>query len=178
MHPDLIEMKRRIEAAIVRIPDGLSTDAGELVRHEWAEALAKTMGGTLDHGWLSLPFQLCALTDPVLVRLRNGWVVLDHPVTASALEWVFSLDTLRAPVYACDGSSWWSLYEHRHPRLLVVPDKGRRLSVSCVANRLHDWHGPFEARPSLVRDRKGGLYQARNPVDPAWLARHGARARA
>ena len=178
MHPDLIEMNRRIEAAIVRIPDGLSTDAGELVRHDWTEAFAKTIGGTLDHGWLSLPFQLCALTDPVLVRLRNGFVVLDHPTTASALEWVFELDTARAPVFPATGPSWWSLYEHRHPRLLVAPDKRSKLSMDCVARRLADWHGPWEARPSLVRDGKGGLYRATHPVDPAWLARYGAHARA
>jgi|GEM_PF-2929510 len=178
MLPDLIEINSRIEAAIVRTPDGLSTDAGEFVRHDWTESFAKTIGGTLSHLYVVLPFQICALTDPVLVRLRNGWVVLDHPTTAGAREWVFSLDTLRAPVFPANGPSWWSLYQNRHPRLLVVPDKRSKLSVSSVANRLLDWHGPWEAPPSLVRDRKGGLYRATHPVDPAWLERYAARARA
>ena len=167
MHAELSELQRRVEASIVRIPDRLSTPAGEAVRADWAGVFAQTIGGTIDQQYISLPFHLLALTDPVLVRLRSGWVVLDHPSTAGAFEWVLTLDSVRS--YVETVPTWWSLYEHRHPRLIVVPDRRSKLSLSRVINRLADFHGPFEGPASWLRDRRGGLHRATHPVDSAWL---------
>ncbi len=157
--PELQELDRRIESAIRRIPDRLSIR--EDVRAGWADTFAQVLGGTREPMRL-LPIAPHLLTDPVLMRVRRAFVVLDHPTTAGEFKWAF-----RAAFYDCP--RWWSLYENRHPRLIVAPDKGETLWVSDLLSRVgYGWHGPFEAPPTWE-----GSNRVENPVADEWFARIG-----
>jgi len=161
--PELLEFDRRIETAIRRVPDRLSIR--EDVRTEWADTFARVLGGTRETMRL-LPIAPHLLTDPVLIRLRRAFVVLDHPQRAEEFKWA-----LRVAVYDCP--RWWSLYENRHPRLIVVPDKGETLRVSDLTARVgYGWHGPFEAPPTLAAVGSS-LFRVKNPVADEWFARIG-----
>ena len=166
---ELLEFDRRTESAILRIPDRLSIR--EDVRAEWADTFARVLGATLEpvRMFNVLPLRLNLLTDPLLLRVRRAFVVLDHPQRAEEFEW--AVRQPRVAVYDCP--RWWSLYENRHPRLIVVPDTGETLWVSDLLSRVgYSWHGPFEAPPTLAAVGSG-LFPVKNPVDPEWFARIG-----
>ena len=173
MTHELQELDRRIERAIARIPDRLSNNAGERVRRDWAREFARCLGAAVMpvRHFALLPFHLHLLTDPVLMRLPTGYLVLDHPLTAEQFSWAFNIGWVH------DCPTWWTLYGDRHPRLIVVSDRGKSLSVTDKLNRLsrEGWHGPFEAPPSwsVVGPPTGvlrSLVLVEHPVDPAWFA--------
>jgi hypothetical protein len=178
IHPDLQELDRRIERAIFRIPDRLSTPIGEAVRVDWAHEFARAMGGAVMPVRMlaCLPFGPHLLTDPVVIRVRSGFVVLDHPERPQELEWVFDMDRSRTRVHIRMVPKWWSLFENRHPRLIAVPDAADPLPVTNRLNRLANvgWHGPFEAPPTwetvgLPTAPMRSLVRVEHPVDPAWF---------
>jgi hypothetical protein len=174
IHPHVRELDRRIESAIHRgPPDRLSTPKGEAVRVDWADTFARTLGGAVMPVRMlaCLPFGPHLLTDPVVIRVRSGFVVLDHPENAGEFEWAFKH---RSKVLVHDCPTWRSLYENRHPRLIVCPDAGETLAVADLFNRLDGWHGPFEAPPTwetvgLPTAPMRSLVRVEHPVDPAWF---------
>jgi hypothetical protein len=177
---ELAELDRRIEAAIRRVPDRLSRPKGERIRADWAREFARLLGGAVMPVRMFglLPFHLHLLTDPLLLRLRTGYLVMDHPENAGEFEWAFELDTLRTPIQVLPCPRWWSLHENRHPRLIVVPDKGESLPVAELITWLtnQSWHGPYEAPPtwSVAGPQSGpfrSLFRVEHPVDPAWFER-------
>ena len=174
------DLDRRIEAAIRRIPDRLSTPEGELVRLDWACTFALNLGGELApvRHFAFLPFHLHLLTDPVLMRLRTGYLLLDHPQTVDLFDWAFEMDSPCQRAQIVDVAHWWSLYDNRYPRLIVVPDRGESLLVAELLTRLTNqgWHGPYESPPtwefapgSSSRDPLRSLVRVERPVDPAWF---------
>jgi hypothetical protein len=177
---DLAELDRRIEAVIRRVPDRLSGPKGEHIRADWAREFARLLGGEVMPVRMFglLPIHLHLLTDPLLLRLRTGYLVMDHPESAGEFDWAFELDTLRSRVQVLHCPRWWSFYENRHPRLIVVPDKGAPLPVAELITRLTDrgWHGPLEAPPTWEAvgsqsDLLRSLMRVEHPVDPAWFGR-------
>jgi hypothetical protein len=173
IHPELQELDRRIESTIPRVPDRLSTDAGRAIRAGWAREFARLLGAEVMpvRHFALLPFHLHLLTDPVLMRLPTGYLVLDHPLTAEQFSWAFNIGRVH------DCPRWWTLYGNRHPRLIIVPDPGGALSLTDKLNRLsrEGWHGPFEAPPTwaVVVPHSGpmrSLVRVEHPVDPAWFA--------
>jgi hypothetical protein len=177
---ELAELDRRIEAAIRRVPDRLSRPKGEHIRADWAREFVRLLGGEVMPArmFALLPIHLHLLTDPLLLRLRTGYLVMDHPEGADEFDWAFELDTLRSFIQVLSCPRWWSLYENRHPRLIVVPDKGAALPVAELITRLADrgWHGPFEAPPTWEAvgpqsDLLRSLVRVERPVDPAWIER-------
>lgn len=164
MSDEFAELDRRIERAIVRIPDRLSTPEGELIRADWAREFARALGGEVMpvRHFAFLPIHPNLLTDPVLVRKRTGHLLLDHPQTADLFDWAFEMDRPRKCAQIVDVARWWSLYENRHPRLIVVPDKGESLPVAELITRLtnQSWHGPYEAPPTW------GFAQGSSPSSP------------
>ncbi len=176
----MTELQRRIQRSITHLPDRLSSPKGEAVRREWATAMAGVMGGHLvEDSWLGLvPVHPHLWTDPVVIRLFTGTVVMDHPEVLGQFEDHMRLNSRRVAVYDCP--RWWSLYAGRHPRLVVCPDKGEEVQLSDLCNRLSsiDWHGPWEAPPSLAYApalSAGGSWRSvvtvLNPVDPTWIDR-------
>jgi hypothetical protein len=178
---ELAELDRRIEAAIRRVPDRLSHPKGEHIRAGWACEFARLLGAEVMPVRMFglLPFHLHLLTDPLLLRLRTGYLVMDHPENAGEFDWAFELDTLRSRAQVLHCPCWWSLHENRHPRLIVVPDKGAALlPVAELITRLADrgWHGPFGAAPTWeAADSQSpplcSLMRVEHPVDPAWFGR-------
>jgi hypothetical protein len=175
---ELAELDHRTERAIVRIRDRLSTPERERIRADWANTFARLLGGEVMPvrmlACLRLPAHM--LTDPVVVRVFTGYVLLDHPEAFGAFEWAFQQFSPRIAIYDC--ARWWSLYENRHPRLIVVPDKGESLPVAELITRLTNqgWHGPYEAPPtwSVAGPQSGpfrSLVRVEHPVDPAWFER-------
>ena len=149
MSDEFAELDRRIERAIVRIRDRLSTPEGDLIRADWASTFARILGGTIAPVRMlaSLPLPAHMLTDPVVVRVFTGYVVMDHPQTAELFDWAFQQFSPRIAIYDC--ARWWSLYEKRHPRLIACPDRGKVVQLPDLIDRVgYTWHGPFEAPPT------------------------------
>lgn len=154
---DLQEFNRRIEASINRIPDSLSSHAeGVSIRAEFARIFGLCIGGTESHtGMYALvPMHLSLLTDPHLFVVPGGFLVLDHPTRACEHQW-WLVERNGLQVHSCP--AWWSLYELRHPRVIVSPHKGESVHLSSMLNRLtnQDFHGPFGQRPRLEVSRLG-----------------------
>jgi hypothetical protein len=146
---EFAELDHRTERAIVRIRDRLSTPEGERIRADWAREFARLLGGEVMPvrmlACLRLPAHM--LTDPVVVRVFTGYVVLDHPEAFGAFEWAFQQFSTRIAIYDC--ARWWSLYEKRHPRLIACPDRGKVVQLPDLIDRVgYTWHGPFEAPPT------------------------------
>jgi hypothetical protein len=177
IHPQVRELNRRIERAIVRIPDRLSTPEGEVVRADWASTFARVLGGTIAPVRMLgvLPVHPNLWTDPVVIRVFTGYVVLDHPEAVGAFEWAFEQFSPRVAI--CDCARWWSLYENRRPRLVACPDKGEVVQLSDLMARVgYTWHGPFEARPTLEfaagsRGPMRSVVQVEHPVADEWFDR-------
>jgi hypothetical protein len=178
IHPALQGLDRRIERAIVRIPDRLSTPQGEAVRVDWANTFARTLGGAVMPVRMltCLPLGPHLLTDPVVIRVRFGFVVLDHPENAGEFDWAFNLHPSGGCTQVLDLPRWWSLHENRHPRLIAFPDARETLAAADLLNRLDGWHGPFEAPPAWgavgpQTEPMRSLVRVKHPVDPAWFSR-------
>lgn len=180
MSDKFAELDRRIERAIVRIPDRLSTPKGERIRADWANTFARLLGGEVMpvRHFSFLPFHVHLLNDPVLVRKRTGYLLLDHPQTADLFDWAFEMDRPRKRAQIVDVARCWSLYENRHPRLIVVPDKGESLPVAELITRLTNqgWHGPYEAPPtwSVAGPQSGpfrSLVRVEHSVADEWFER-------
>ncbi len=179
IHPQVRELNRRIERAIVRIPDRLSTPEGEVVRADWASTFARVLGGTIAPVRMLgvLPVHPNLWTDPVVIRVCTGFAVLDHPPNSGLLDWAFQQCSPRVQVHDCP--TWWSLYERRFPRIIACPDAGKTLGVSELITRVgYSWHGPFEAPPtwgyalgSPPGDPFRSVVRVLNPVNPAWFDR-------
>lgn len=157
MNPELQALNQRIEASIRRIPDCLSRyPEGASVRAEFARIFSLCVGGTESHTgmYALLPMHLSLLTDPHLFVVPGGFLVLDHPTRACEHEWW---------LVGCNGlrvhstPMWWSLYEDRHPRVIVSPHKGESVHLSAMLNRLTNegFHGPFGQKPRLEVSRPG-----------------------
>jgi hypothetical protein len=138
--------------------------------------MADVMAGHLDQERMlgCLPVHPHLWTDPVLFRFLTGFVVLDHPTAARQFEDELRRSSPRVAVHYCP--RWWTLYEGRAPRLVACPDRGEVVQLSNLCNRLSsiDWHGPWEAPPSLAYAPvlpAGGYWRSvitvLNPVDPA-----------
>lgn len=153
MKSELQEFNQRIESAIRRIPDRLSSQPeGESIRADYARIFGLCIGGTERHtGMYSLlPIHLSLLTDPHLFIVPGGFLVLDHPTRSCEFDWSFDLGD-RLGVRANSAPAWWSLYENRHPRLIVFSHKGESVHLSVMLNRLTNqgFHGPYLLRPTL-----------------------------
>ena len=176
MTDEIEELDRRIQRAIDRVPDRLSTPAGEALRREWVGIFGRCINATLEPARMfsSLRIHLHLLTDPWLFRCQSAWLVLDHPQAAEEFAWAFKR---RVYVHACP--RWWSLHENRHPRLIVVADKGKTapLADMCMALTGDGFHGPFEAPPTWASAVPlSGVFQSlvrvRHPVVDEWMAHH------
>lgn len=154
MNCELQEFNRLIEASIRRIPDSLSSHAeGVSIRAEFARIFGLCVGGTEIHTgmYALLPMHLSMLTDPHLFIVRGGFLVLDHPTRACEFNWALDLEDRRGRIQVHDAPTWWSLYELRHPRVIISPHRGESVNLSAVLNRLTNegFHGPFLQRPTL-----------------------------
>jgi hypothetical protein len=152
---DLQSFNQRIESAIRRIPDRLSSlPEGESIRADYARIFGLCIGGMeRPTGMYSLlPMHLSLLTDPHLFITRGGFVVLDHPESPSEFAWAFELSSQWRNIHVHDTATCWSLYENRFPRVIVCPHKGESAHLSVMLNRLTNqgFHGPFLRRPTLV----------------------------
>ena len=179
MSDEFAELDRRIERAIVRIPDRLSTTNGERIRADWADAFARVLGGAVVpvRMFAFLPFPTALLTDPLPIQVCGGLLVLDHPKNDHEFDSAFQLGVHRGRVQAHPCPRWWSLYDKRHPRLIVCPDPGEAVQLSDLLNRVgNTWHGPFEAPPtwSVVGSQSGpfrSLVRVEHPVADEWFER-------
>jgi hypothetical protein len=133
----------RINDSIKRIPDRLSTPKGEDVRSEFAEIFGRVIIGheNKDGGlYLTLPFQVSLLTDPVLYIVAGGLLVLDHPTRSGASEFAFG-----ETAHIIDLNRKCSLYENRFPRMISCPRKREEIQASWMMNELkyNGFYGPF-----------------------------------
>lgn len=157
---ELREFNQRIESCIRRTPDGLSRHPeGASIRAEFARIFGRCIGGT-ERGtgmYALLPMHLSLLTDPHFFIVPGGFFVLDHPTRSCEFNWSFDLDDRRGRIQVHDAPTWWSLYENRHPRVIVSPHKGESVHLSAMLNRLTNegFHGPFGQRPRLEVSRPG-----------------------
>ena len=133
----------RIQNSIKRIPDRLSTPKGKEVRSEFAEIFGQIIIGHEDKDgglYLTLPFQVSLLTDPVLYIVAGGLLVLDHPTRSSQSEFAFG-----EQAQVIDLNLKYSLYENRFPRILACPRKREEIRAGWMVNRLMEgnFRGPF-----------------------------------
>ena len=133
----------RIQDSIKRIPDRLSTPKGKDVRSEFAEIFGRVIIGHKDQDgglYLTLPFQVSLLTDPVLYIVDAGLLVLDHPTRSGASEFAFG-----KCAHIIDLNRKCSLYENRFPRMITCPRKREEIRASWMMNELMacDFYGPF-----------------------------------
>ena len=133
----------RINDSIKRIPDRLSTPKGEDVRSEFAGIFGRVIIGheNKDGGhYLTLPFQVSLLTDPVLYIVAGGLLVLDHPTRRGESEFAFGD---RAPVINIPLNC--SLYENRYPRIIVLTRRREEIRAGWMVKRLAScgFYGPF-----------------------------------
>ena len=133
----------RIKDSIKRIPDRLSTPKGEDARSEFAQIFGRVIIGHEDKDgglYLTLPFQVSLLTDPVLYIVAGGLLVLDHPTLSGASEFAFG-----ERAHIIDLNQRWSLYENRFPRIITCASKREEIRAGWMVNRLMscDFHGPF-----------------------------------
>ena len=133
----------RIQDSIKRIPDRLSTPEGEDVRSEYAGIFGRVIIGHQNKEgglYLTLPFQVSLLTDPVLYIVAGGLLVLDHPTRSGASEFVFG-----ESAHIIDLNPKCSLYEDRFPRIITCPRKREKIEASYMVNRLMacNFFGPF-----------------------------------
>jgi hypothetical protein len=133
----------RINDSIKLIPDRLSTPKGEDVRSEFAEIFGRVIIGheNKDGGlYLTLPFQVPLLTDPVLYVIAGGLLVLDHPTRRGESEFAFGD---RAPVIDIHRNC--SLYANRYPRIIACSKKREEIRAGWMVNRLMTcgFYGPF-----------------------------------
>ena len=135
-----------IQDSITRVPDQYSNPKGEAKRAEYARIFEQgIIGHEQKEGglYLTLPFQVSLLTDPVLYIVAGGLLVLDHPTRRGASE--FAFDIFDKSVHVYDLPRHWSLYENRYPRTITCPRKREDIALSYFLNRLSacDFHGPF-----------------------------------
>ena len=136
----------RVNASITRVPDRYSNQKNAALRAEHARVFGLCIGGQEQKaGWLyvTLPFQVSLLTDPVLYVVAGGLLVLDHPTRSGASE--FAFDIFDKSVHVHDLPRHWSLYENRYPRIIACPRKREDIALSYRVNRLMacDFFGPF-----------------------------------
>ena len=122
------ELSHLVDRSIIRVPDAqsrLDRDTAYFCRKAFAGELASAMGAKHVYNFailLTLPFQLCLLTDPHLFQVKNGHLILDHPTVAN------------------DGHEHWfdrcapldtrhSLYQNRYPRLIALEGAGKERPV-------------------------------------------------
>ncbi len=133
----------RVKDSIKRIPDPLSNPNGEDTRSAFARIFGQVIIGHEDKDgalYLTLPFQVSLLTDPVLFIVAGGLLVLDHPTRSGASEFAFGERT-----HVIDLPNRWSLYEKRHPRMLACARKGESIQAGWMVNELmyNGFNGPF-----------------------------------
>lgn len=138
----------RVNASITRVPDRLSNPKGEALRAEYAHIFGiGLLGGEQKRGveYITLPFQVSLLTDPVLYLIAGGLLVLDHPTRPGASERAFGKF-----VHVHDLPRHYSLYENRYPRTITCickgeVQKGKKYNLGLLINRLAEgkFRGPF-----------------------------------
>jgi hypothetical protein len=138
----------RINDSILRIPDRLSSPKGEAIRAEYSRIFGMgVLGYEHKEGglYLTLPFQISLLTDPVLYIVAGGLLVLDHPTRSGAGEFAFG-----ERAHVIDLPRHWSLYESRFPRAIACVRKGEirkgeKYRLDLLINRLTEgsFRGPF-----------------------------------
>lgn len=138
----------RVNASITRVPDRLSNPKGEALRAEYARIFGiGLLGGVAKEGveYITLPFQVSLLTDPVLYVVAGGLLVLDHPTRPGASELAFGKF-----VHVHDLPRHYSLYENRYPRTITCVrkgevQKGEKYNLGLLINRLAEgkFRGPF-----------------------------------
>lgn len=147
MHVDhqLTHATARVTGSILRIPDRLSTPQGATARAEYARIFGDCIAGQWQaEGWLylSLPFQVALLTDPVLYIVAGGLLVLDHPTQSGQSQFALEPDSR---THTFDINRKWSLYENRHPRMITCARRGEEIRVGWMINQLAtcNFRGPF-----------------------------------
>jgi hypothetical protein len=150
MNHELTHATARVTGSILRIPDRLSTPQGAPARAAYARIFANCIAGHLEEeGWLylSLPFQVALLTDPLLYIVAGGLLVLDHPTQSGQSQFALEPDSR---THTFDINRNWSLYENRHPRMISCARKGEDVRVGWMINQLAtcDFRGPFHEGPS------------------------------
>ena len=146
------ELSRLVDQTIVRVPDaltGVGGDTAYFCRKAFAGEFAAHIGAKHVFNpalFVTLPFQLCLLTDPHLFGVKNGHLILDHPTIAN------------------DGHEYWfgrcaslharhSLYQNRYPRMIAVDAAGK--------------HSPIELSKyvnTLMYSYHAGLYEKLEPA--------------
>ncbi len=144
-HHEFEKVVARINDTILRVPDRLSNPKGEAIRAEYASIFAECiLGHRNERGglYLSLPFQLSLLTDPLLFIVAGGFLVLDHPEQSSQHDEFAFGD--KAHIVALSPKA--SLFENRFPRLIACARKREKIEVSFMLNRLMqcEFKGPFK----------------------------------
>ena len=133
----------RIHDSIKRIPDRLSTPNGEAVRSEFAGIFGRVIIGHEDKDgglYLTLPFQVSLLTDPVLYVIAGGLLVLDHPTRRGESAFAFGD---RAPVIDIPRNC--SLYANRYPRIIALTRRQEEIRAGWMVKRIAScgFYGPF-----------------------------------
>ena len=145
MNHELTHATARVTGSILRIPDRLSNSQGASARAEYARIFGNCIAGQFqDEGWLylSLPFQVALLTDPLLYIVAGGLLVLDHPTQSGLSRFALEPDSR---THTFDINSKWSLYEGRYPRMIACARRGEEIRVGWMLNQLSicNFRGPF-----------------------------------
>lgn len=144
------ELSRLLDRSIVRVPDAMTRaerDSDYFYRKEFANELAACMGAkhVINPAiYLTLPFQLCLLTDPHLFEVIKGHLILDHPTVANdGNEYWLSQNCAYVGLHARH-----SLYQNRYPRMIALNGAGKAnpVELSKYTNELmyRRHEGPFE----------------------------------